>query len=87
MNPLAVGDSGRSLGLMQLQSAAADETGVEDRLDPRQNIFGGTAYLRRMLDEFNDPGLASMAYNAGANGTFNPDYLRRVSAQDRKSVV
>jgi soluble lytic murein transglycosylase-like protein len=32
--------------------------------DPRTNIFGGTAYLREMYDQFGYPGLFA-AYNAG----------------------
>ena len=63
-NPRAVSDAG-AVGLMQLMEAAAYDTGVRDRFDPRQNIAGGTKYLRMMLDQFGSLDLALAAYNAG----------------------
>ena len=53
-------------GLMQLMPATARRLGVADAFDARQNIFGGTQYLRMMLDQFGgDLDLALAAYNAG----------------------
>ncbi|MDI1363838.1 MAG: lytic transglycosylase domain-containing protein [bacterium] len=54
-----------AVGVMQLTQGAAREVGV-DRHDIGQNIDGGTAYLRRMLDRYGgDVSLALAAYNAG----------------------
>jgi len=64
-------------GLMQLMPATAARFGVADRWDPAQNIRGGVAYLRFLLERFDhDLRLALAAYNAGEGAV--EQYGRRI---------
>ena len=64
-NSLAVSSQGAQ-GLMQLMPATAKELGVNNALDPGQNIQGGVKYLGELLSLYQgDISRATAAYNAG----------------------
>jgi len=64
-NRNAVSVKGAS-GLMQLMPETAARFGVKNIFDPRENVLGGTRYLRWLLDRFSgDVRLALAGYNAG----------------------
>ena len=52
-------------GLMQLMPATAQRFGVQDAFDSRQNIRGGTQYLRWLYLRYQSWPLVLAAYNAG----------------------
>src|ERR1043165_2903798 len=53
-------------GLMQLMPSVADELGVLDPFNPRENILASTLYLKQLLDRFHgNVRLAIASYNAG----------------------
>lgn len=69
-NAGAVGDSGNSLGLMQIQpywhGRRMERLGCEDLLDPYQNVVVGIDYLAESIDRYDgDVAKALVAYNAG----------------------
>ncbi len=65
-NQYAVSPRGAK-GLMQLMDSTAQTMGVSSVFQPRQNIFGGTKYLKQLLDKYNgNEALALASYNAGS---------------------
>ncbi|NOY14328.1 MAG: lytic transglycosylase domain-containing protein [Deltaproteobacteria bacterium] len=64
-DPTVVSSKG-ARGLMQLMPETANEVGVDNPFDPSQAIYGGSLYLRKMLDSFDrNVDYALAAYNAG----------------------
>ncbi len=64
-DPFAVSLAGAK-GLMQLMPKTAMEMNVRDTFNPQQNIFGGSRYLRHLLDKYKgNLKLALAAYNLG----------------------
>ena len=64
-DPAAVSPKG-AVGLMQLIPGTAERYGVRRIADPKDNVNGGTRYLRDLIDLFKgDLQLALAGYNAG----------------------
>jgi soluble lytic murein transglycosylase-like protein len=73
-DPAAVSRKGAT-GLMQLMPETARRFGVENRLDPAQNIRGGAQYLSHLLTLFDQNlELALAAYNAGEHAVIRHGY-------------
>lgn len=60
------------IGLMMLTQKTADFLGVRDRLDPKESIYGGAKYIKKMMQDVhpdvegeNRPKFALAAYNIG----------------------
>ena len=65
-NAVAVSRAGAT-GLMQLMPGVASNLGVQNLLDPRENIMAGARLLRELLDHHRgNLKMALASYNAGA---------------------
>lgn len=68
----AVGDGGKSIGLMQIQPRWHKERmkrlGASDLGNPYQNVTVGIDYLAELMEKYGDIEMALMCYNAGPTG-------------------
>lgn len=89
-NPREVSHKG-ARGLMQLMPSTAERFGVTNSFDPVANVYGGTRYLRWLLQTFEgNADLAVAAYNAGEGNVWKYNgvppfretltYVRRVAS-------
>lgn len=73
-----IGDNGRSFGLMQIQARwhydRMARLGVDDLLDPYQNVIVGIDYLAELIGRGKGLEWALMAYNGG------PSYANKKAA-------
>lgn len=86
----AIGDSGNSIGLMQIntywQQERMDKLGITDLFDPYNNIDIGIDVLTEILSQYEDLTFSLMVYNGGfdyatdniSRGIYNTDYTEYV---------
>lgn len=83
-NPNAISPKGAG-GLMQIMPATAKELGMRNRFNPKDNVEGGSKYLKQQLKAaakevgFEDPKLAAAAYNWGPGNLSNA--IKKVKAE------
>lgn len=85
LNPQAIGDGGKAIGLFQLHSPAAQDVGLtpDERSDVQKNIRGGVGYLKLKLGQTGgDVDKALLRYNGGGD----PNYVQNVRSHLPKSV-
>lgn len=79
----AIGDNGNSLGLMQIQAGAWQDSGIlkeynkKNAFNPVYNIQAGTGYLNFLFNQLNDIDLTIMSYNVGIGNIKQGKYLDR----------
>jgi hypothetical protein len=64
-DPDAVSPAG-ALGVAQFMPATAADEGLADPFDPLPALSASARFLRRLVEQFGNHGLAAAAYNAGA---------------------
>jgi soluble lytic murein transglycosylase-like protein len=76
-----------AMGLMQLMPDTARRYGVQNMMDPAENIQGGVRYLRDLLSMFKGRvDLAVAAYNAGENAVIRAGHRVPNYAETRHYV-
>lgn len=87
----AVGDNGRSFGLMQVQERwhkdRMNRLGCDDLLNPYENVVVGIDILAEKLAKYDTTGEALTAYNAGDAGAYNLYFSKGIYANDYAKKV
>lgn len=87
----AVGDSGNSLGLMQIQprwnSELMDRLNCPNLFDPYQNVTVGIHILAEKIAKHGDVGKALTAYNAGDSGAYKHYFSKGIYASKYAEAV
>lgn len=87
----AIGDNGRSFGLMQIQKRYHEERmkrlGVTDLLDPMQNVTVGIDFLAELLEKYGDVEKALTAYNRGHYAGTITQYAKAVMEEAERLVI
>ncbi len=78
-NPYAISAKG-AVGLMQLMPGTARDMKVSNPYDPRENIFGGCRYLKKLSRLFNgNLDLILASYNAGLDRVLSTGTIPDIS--------
>lgn len=75
-----------AVGLMQVMPMTGKRFGVSDLASPENNLQAGTAYLRHLLDRFDNLPLALAAYNAGEGAVIRAGYRIPTYPETREYV-
>ena len=82
----ALGDNGKSKGLMQIQEMwhkkRMKKLGVDSLMTAKGNIRVGVDILSEKIDKYNDLGKALTAYNAGDGGAYKYYFSKGIYAND-----
>ena len=87
----ALGDSGRSLGLMQIQprwhKERMEHLGCLNLMDAYANVTVGIDILAELLAEYRDTEKALMVYNAGATGAKSAWFSKGIYSNSYSQTV
>ena len=90
-NPGAVGDGGRSFGLMQVQERwhkdRMNRLGCDDLLNPYENVVVGIDILAEKMAKYDTTSEALTAYNAGDGGAYKHYFSKGIYANDYAKEV
>ena len=82
----ALGDSGKSKGLMQIQEMwhgkRMERLNVNSLMTAKGNIKVGVDILSEKIDKYNDLGMALTAYNAGDGGAYQYYFSKGIYANN-----